>query len=70
MNDGKRRSILKAVSWRITGTLDTFVLSFLITGKLSHASAISLTEVITKIMLYYVHERIWNKITWGRRPFS
>jgi uncharacterized membrane protein len=70
MNEFKKRSIIKAISWRVTGTIDTFILSFLITGKLSYASTISATEVITKVLLYYVHERLWVKISWGKQNYS
>jgi len=66
MKENKKRSIAKAISWRITGTIDTFVISFIITGKLIYASTISLTEIVTKIFLYYIHERAWNKINWGK----
>ena len=61
-----KRSIAKAISWRITGSLDTFLISLLFTQHLLLASGIAATEVITKIILYYFHERIWNKIKWGR----
>jgi len=60
------RSFVKAVTWRTTGTIDTFILSYLITGKAKLALAISGMEIFTKIFLYYVHERVWNKIKWGR----
>ncbi|MCS6935060.1 MAG: DUF2061 domain-containing protein [Chitinophagales bacterium] len=53
------RSILKGVSWRIVGTLDTIILSFFITGKLKVAIKIGITEVVTKVLLYYLHERAW-----------
>jgi uncharacterized membrane protein len=66
MNDSKKRSVFKAISWRITGTIDTFIISYLITGELTYASAISITEVGTKIALYYCHERAWNKVTWSK----
>ena len=66
MNENNYRSIAKAISWRITGTLDTFIISFLITGELSLAGAIAITEIITKIFLYWLHERVWNKVTWGK----
>lgn len=62
-----RRSIAKAVSWRTLGTLDTFLLSWLITGQWHLAAAIGGTEVITKMFLYYVHERVWTRVRWGRR---
>lgn len=60
------RSIVKTISWRTTGTIDTIVISFLITGKLDAAFAIGGIEVFTKIILYFFHERIWNKISWGK----
>jgi uncharacterized membrane protein len=59
------RSLVKAISWRLTGSLDTLVISFLVTRKLSLAFTISGIEVFTKIFLYYLHERVWHKITWG-----
>jgi len=66
MSDAPVRSLAKAVSWRITGTVDTFLISWLITGEILLASGIALTEVMTKIFLYWAHERVWNKIQWGR----
>jgi uncharacterized membrane protein len=66
MSDAPVRSLAKAVSWRVTGTVDTFLISWLITGELLLASGIALTEVMTKIFLYWAHERVWNKIKWGR----
>ena len=60
------RSLAKAISWRITGSVDTFVLSFIITGSFKFAGSIALTEMVTKIFLYYLHERAWNVIPWGK----
>ena len=60
------RSIIKAVSWRLTGSVDTLVISFLITRQLKWAFTISGVELFTKVFLYYIHERIWNKIPLGR----
>jgi uncharacterized membrane protein len=60
------RSFAKAASWRLTGSIDTFVLSLLITGSFKFAGGIAGTELATKIALYYVHERIWAAIPWGR----
>lgn len=56
------KSIMKAVSWRIVGTIDTIVISYLITGKLTMAVSIGGVEVFTKIVLYYLHERVWAHI--------
>jgi uncharacterized membrane protein len=64
--DTRSRSLAKAISWRITGSIDTMVLSFLITGSMKFAAAIGLTEVVTKSVLYYLHERAWLKIPFGR----
>ena len=67
MNVSKQRSALKAITWRIIGTVDTFLLSWLITKEPVTAGAIASLEVITKTILYYLHERGWNKIQWGRK---
>lgn len=66
MSDTPVRSLAKAVSWRITGTVDTFIISWLITGHALIASGIALTEIMTKVFLFWAHERVWNKISWGR----
>lgn len=60
------RSFVKAVSWRLTGSLDTMIISFLITGRIKWALSISGVELFTKVFLYYVHERAWNRIPFGR----
>ena len=66
MSDAPIRSLSKAVSWRITGTIDTFIISWIITGEPLLASGIALTEIMTKVGLFWAHERLWNKIGWGR----
>ena len=66
LNETNKRSLAKAVSWRITGTLDTFLISWLITGEALLATGIAATEVITKIFLYWFHERAWNRVKWGK----
>jgi uncharacterized membrane protein len=63
----KSRSALKAITWRIIGTLDTFLLSWFITKEAVTAGAIASLEVLTKTILYYFHERGWNKVRWGRK---
>lgn len=60
------RSLVKAVSWRVTGSLGTMALSWFFTSNASIAVAIGLTEVLTKMVLYYLHERAWNRISLGR----
>lgn len=67
MSDTAVRSLAKAVSWRVTGTVDTFLISWLITGQVLIAGGIALTEIVTKIFLFWLHERAWNRITWGQQ---
>lgn len=66
MTDSHARSFIKGVTWRALGTLDTVILSFIVTGSIGSALKIGLTEVVTKIMLFYLHERLWNIIPMGR----
>jgi uncharacterized membrane protein len=61
------RSVLKAISWRTIGTVDTFAISWFMTGKLAIAGSIAGLEVVTKVAWYYLHERIWALVSWGRR---
>ena len=67
IKDAHQRSLVKAISWRITGSIDTFFLGWIVTGSVRIAGTISAIEVVTKIFLLYVHERIWGRIRWGRR---
>ena len=60
------RSIAKAISWRVIGTLDTLIVSYILTGELVLATSIASVDFVTKMILYFFHERIWNKIKWGR----
>ncbi|MDD5385654.1 MAG: DUF2061 domain-containing protein [Sulfuricurvum sp.] len=66
MRDKHYRSVLKAVSWRTVGTIDTMVIAFFITGNLIWALSIGSIEVFTKMVLYYFHERIWDTTNFGR----
>ncbi|MEX6625429.1 DUF2061 domain-containing protein [Tenacibaculum salmonis] len=60
------RSLVKSVSWRVIGTIDTVIISWLITGELALAFSIGSIELVTKMVLYFFHERAWNKIKWGK----
>lgn len=66
-DDNKWRSIAKTISWRAVGTIDTILISWLITGTLNLALSIGLVELVSKMLLYYFHERAWNKIKWGKK---
>lgn len=59
------RSIVKAVSWRVTGSLDTMFVAFIFTQDARLSAAIGATEVLTKLILYYGHERVWARIGLG-----
>jgi sulfate adenylyltransferase large subunit len=60
------RSVVKAISWRATGSIDTFLVTLLITRSSVFAGSVAITEIATKIAFYYGHERIWALIPWGR----
>ena len=66
-HESHSRSLVKAASWRLLGSIDTFLLSWFFTGNPKAAGAIALTEVVTKVLLYYFHERIWSSIHWGAK---
>tara|TARA_R110002020_G_scaffold294130_3_gene509957 strand:+ start:11386 stop:11592 length:207 start_codon:yes stop_codon:yes gene_type:complete len=67
MKATKLRSLLKTVSWRIVGTLDTMALGWLITGSPLVGLKIGALELVTKFFLYYFHERIWLKCKFGTK---
>lgn len=60
-----KRHIAKSITWRVIGTLDTILLAWLITGDPLTGLQIGFAEVITKMLLYYLHERVWYKIRAG-----
>jgi uncharacterized membrane protein len=60
------RSFVKAVSWRVLGSIDTFIWSLIMTGSLKVAGSIAVFEVLSKIFLFYFHERLWDLVPWGR----
>lgn len=59
------RSITKALTYRFWQSLNTFIISLIVTGKIDMAAAIVSIEVVVKIVVYFFHERIWTKIKWG-----
>ena len=65
VDDSKKRHLLKSVSWRILGTLDTMTLAWIITGDPYTGLKIGATEVLTKMILYYLHERVWYRVNFG-----
>jgi uncharacterized membrane protein len=65
IKEKKRRSVFKAVTYRVSATFATFGLAYAFTGSLEIASQIGLLDFIVKFIIYYLNERIWNKTTWG-----
>tara|TARA_R100001369_G_scaffold91655_1_gene133590 strand:+ start:780 stop:1040 length:261 start_codon:yes stop_codon:yes gene_type:complete len=61
-----KRSILKTISWRVVGTLATVTISYFITGTLALAFSIGGIELVSKMVLYFFHERAWNNLKWGK----
>ncbi len=61
------RTIAKAISWRVIATLTTMTIVFLFTKRIILSLGVGLAEVVAKITFFYLHERIWNRISWGRR---
>ena len=66
MKSKARRSLAKTLTWRVLATSDTFIISWFVTGTWTLAGAIAGIEVVTKMFLYYGHERLWNRIKWAK----
>ena len=62
----KKRTIIKTLTWRVTTSLTTFVIAWVLTGNLLMGISIGSIEAVAKIFLYYFHERIWNNIGWAK----
>ena len=65
IGDSKKRHLTKTITWRLLGTVDTIVLSWIISGNPFTGLKIGFAEVATKMILYYLHERAWYRINYG-----
>ncbi|KJD34102.1 membrane protein [Tamlana nanhaiensis] len=65
IEESKKRHLIKTVTWRLIGTIDTMILAWIISGNPLTGLSIGLAEVLTKMGLYYLHERAWYKIDFG-----
>jgi uncharacterized membrane protein len=63
----KTRSFVKSLSYRVWGTVSSWAVVYVITGKGSLATLIAFWETVVKVFIYYFHERAWNMVQWGRR---
>lgn len=61
------RTVAKAVSWRVIATFTTMTLVYIFTREWTVSVGVGITEVIAKILFYYLHERAWEKISWGKK---
>ncbi len=66
MNSTKQRSLAKALTWRAVAVVSTFVIAYLMTNDFGFATSITIVSNIVNFILYYIHERFWLKIRWGR----
>jgi uncharacterized membrane protein len=67
LKETRARGLVKAFTYRLWQSLNTFLISWLVTGKLTIAATIVGIEIVVKIVVYFWHERIWNFISWGRQ---
>lgn len=66
MKEKNYRSLVKSLSYRITGTIATFLISYIVTGQLKFALSIMSVDFVSKIVIFYLHERMWNRIKFGK----
>lgn len=67
VSESKSRSLTKTVTWRVTGSGATFLIAFLISGTWQLAGTIAVIQLVANTALYYVHERLWARIKWGKQ---
>lgn len=60
------RSIIKALSWRLFATMITFAVAWILTGRVTLAAEIGVADTLLKLGAYYSHERIWNRLSFGK----
>jgi uncharacterized membrane protein len=69
LSDSKSRSLIKTISWRLTGSFSTFLISYLILRNFTVAGSIAVIQVVANTVLYYLHERVWSRIKWGIKSY-
>lgn len=68
MKETMNRSLVKTISWRITGSGATLTIAWIMTGSLAVAGTIASIQIVSNTILYLMHERVWNSISWGSAP--
>lgn len=67
MQEMGKRSVVKTLSWRLVATGTTLIVAYALTGSIGKASGIAITAALVLMLMYYFHERAWDKIDWGRK---
>ncbi len=67
LGESHMRTVIKAISWRVIATMTTMILVYIFTKELFVSIGVGVFEVIAKITFYYIHERIWHKVGWGKK---
>ena len=67
LSDSHKRSLLKTITWRVTGSTSAVLIAYTVTGSVAVSSTIGIAHLIINTLLYWVHERVWTKVGWGRQ---
>jgi uncharacterized membrane protein len=62
----KKRSLAKSLTWRVIAIVSTFGIGYLMTGSLTFAASLTFVSNLINFILYYLHERVWLKLDWGK----
>lgn len=64
--DPTKRTVAKTISWRLVGSGTTFLITYCVSGNLDIASTIAIAQLTANTILYFIHERLWGRVNWGR----
>jgi len=67
MADSNARSVVKTITWRVTGSTAAIIIAYIVTGSITVSSTIGIAHLIVNTFLYWAHERVWSKVTWGNQ---
>jgi uncharacterized membrane protein len=67
MHESNQRSLTKTISWRLCGSTATFLISYAILGNFTTSSTIAFIQLTFNTVLYWIHERLWDRVDWGRK---
>ncbi|MDA3927020.1 MAG: DUF2061 domain-containing protein [Kiritimatiellae bacterium] len=69
MKESHTRTLVKAISWRVTASITTTLITYFVTGSIKSAFSIGAFDLVIKFVLYYLHERLWIKIPLGQHNY-